>query len=156
MVFNIFKSFFEVPNVSSSAEDFSNGLGQAVNWKKFREALTNRSGYPIMVVVHASKCKSCDFFRTWFSGSDEIRKLSENFEMVNLLDSEARELSNVSIFTPYVPRVMFFSPTGNFLSQFTNHCIENENLCYYYGDPKALLKTMTEVLHAFPPRPEYV
>ncbi|KAH9503288.1 Thioredoxin domain-containing protein 12 [Bulinus truncatus] len=102
-------------NTSGNAEH--RGWGEQYDWFTLGEGFlkAKKEQKYVMVVIHRMTCSACWYQKTWFSKSPTILNLSRSFVMVNL---EASEVPRDEQYSPdgyYVPRILFFSPTGRLM-----------------------------------------
>jgi len=76
------------PTINQEVNALSRGWGDSIKWLTLEDAIERSkvSNKPIMVIIHKTWCGSCKRLKPVFSQSEEIRKLSAEFEMVNLQD----------------------------------------------------------------------
>jgi thiol-disulfide isomerase/thioredoxin len=89
----------------------SNGFNDEIAWRTLDEGLAEAAQRhrPIMVVVHASWCSSCEALKPSFFDA-ELVSLSQDLVMVNLdQDVEPRSLE-IAPDGDYIPRVVFLDP----------------------------------------------
>ena len=124
----------------------ANGFGDQIAWRTLDEGLAEAAELrrPLMLVVHAAWCSSCQALKPSFS-NETLVDLSHDFVMINLdQDAEPRSLE----FAPdgsYIPRVVFLDPrTGR-----TDPTILNQRRAdrrYYYGAADDIVGAMKKAL----------
>lgn len=124
----------------------SHGFNDTIAWRKLDEGLAEAAKLhrPLMLVVHASWCSSCQALKPAFS-DDTLVNLSHELVMINLdQDLEPRSLE----FAPdgtYIPRVVFLDPlTGR-----PDEAIHNQRRAdrrYYYGPSDDIVGAMKKAL----------
>lgn len=89
----------------------ANGFGDEIAWRSLSEglALAADQSRPLMLVVHASWCKSCKALKPAFHG-DEIERLSRELVMVNIDQDQEPRSSTFAVDGTYVPRIFFLDP----------------------------------------------
>ncbi|BES95842.1 Thioredoxin domain containing 12 (Endoplasmic reticulum) [Nesidiocoris tenuis] len=94
----------------------SHGMTTRIQWHQdFGQAVASAvtRNVPIMLVVHATDCRSCKSFREWFSRSSGVIELSQHFSAVALAPEDVpNDVHQLESDGAYVPRVMFLVPKG--------------------------------------------
>ncbi|BFY98806.1 hypothetical protein BsWGS_01846 [Bradybaena similaris] len=124
------------------------GWGESIRWLQLQDAMheAQMTQRPMMVIVHKDGCPACARVKPLFATHPGIISLSQYFAMVNL---EANEVPRTSDFEPdgaYVPRILFFSPSGRVLTHIVGKEQSNR---YYYDDMGYLAGNMQRVLQQY-------
>jgi thiol:disulfide interchange protein DsbD len=113
-----------------------------------QRALTRAHGKPVFMDFYADWCASCKHMEATTLKNPQIQKLLANFEVIRVdvtgLNQESHELlRHFKVVAP--PTFIFYNRKGNELTQLQ-----------MVGDisPEQLLKTLSEILTAHPPRKE--
>jgi thiol-disulfide isomerase/thioredoxin len=124
----------------------SNGFNDEIAWRSLDEGLAEAATThrPLMLVVHASWCSSCQALKPSFRDASLVG-LSHDFVMINLdQDVEPRSLE----FAPdgdYIPRVVFLEPqTGRPDPTILNQ--RRANRRFYYGPQDDIVGAMKKAL----------
>lgn len=124
----------------------ANGFNDDIAWRRLDEGLVEAAerNRPLMVVVHAAWCRSCQALKTSFK-DDGLVQLSHDLVMINLdQDVEPRSLE----FAPdgvYIPRVVFVDPkTGR--PDASIHNLRRSDRRYYYGPNDDIVGAMKKAL----------
>jgi protein-disulfide reductase (glutathione) len=128
----------------------SNGLGDHIEWLPLEDGLelAKKENKPLMLIIHKSWCGACKAMKPKFVESDEIAALSKKFVMVNTMDDDEPE---GEIYQPdggYIPRLLFFDPSGDLLKDIINES-GNPKYKYYYSDADAITRSMKTVLKQY-------
>lgn len=118
-----------------------NGFGTAVTWRSFDDGLreAKATGKPLMMVVHTSWCSRCKALKPSFSTPD-VAKMAEQFVMVNVDQDEDERVMAYGPDGTYIPRVMFFDPSGKLDPEIANE--RSPKFKYFYTAPLDLLNSM--------------
>eukprot|EP00300_Choanocystis_sp_HF-7_P023276 c2333_g1_i1.p3 GENE.c2333_g1_i1~~c2333_g1_i1.p3 ORF type:complete len:181 (+),score=36.19 c2333_g1_i1:25-543(+) len=135
--------------------DISHGWGEAIDWVSLDEArkLAPLDSKIIMAVIHKSWCGACRALRPKFAESEEIRKLSEHFVMVNLADDDEPKGEEFAPDGGYIPRILFLSPDGTVQPQVVN-AAANPKYKYYYPTAESIAVTMKSLVDHGIPKPK--
>lgn len=99
---------------------------------------------PLMLVVHASWCRSCRALKPAFEDR-ELAKLTRDFVMVNVDQDEDPSVRAYAIDGTYVPRVVFVDPkTGEPIEDLRNP--SRHQSLYYYSPHDDLLGVMKKAI----------
>jgi len=128
----------------------SNGLGEHIEWLNLQDGLelAKESKKPLMLIIHKSWCGACKAMKPKFVESEEIEALSKKFVMVNTMDDDEPE---GDIYQPdggYIPRLLFFDPNGDLLTDIINEG-GNPKYKYYYNDADSITRSMNKVMTLF-------
>lgn len=117
------------------ASKTGDGFGEGYGWAESLEAgtaLAAREGKPLMVVVSKSWCGACKALKPLFAASREIASEAPNVVMVSLADDEEPKGDKYApAGASYIPRIMFYSPSGRLLPA----TAPNKDYAYYYSNP---------------------
>lgn len=124
----------------------AHGWNDDIAWRHLDEGLAEAAKLqrPLMLIVHASWCRSCKALKPSFHDA-RLHDLSEQFVMVNLdQDAEPRSLE----FAPdgnYIPRVVFVDPdTGQADPSIYNPRRSDKR--YYYSPQDDIVGAMKKAL----------
>lgn len=125
----------------------ANGWGDHIAWRHLDEGLAEaeRSGRPLMLVVHASWCSQCKRLKPAFKDK-ELSELAHHFVMVNADQDEVTKVNEYGPDGRYLPRVVFLSPSGELDASLSNPKRGQQR--YYYGPRDDLVGTMRKALDA--------
>ena len=123
----------------------ANGWGEGIAWQEFEPGKQKAAelGRPLMLVVHASWCKSCRALKPTFHEAD-FTELSHEFVMVNVDQDQMPAIQSYGPDGTYVPRIMFFNENGELASDITNS--NNPRYRYYYSPKDDLMGRMRDAL----------
>lgn len=124
----------------------AHGFGQAIAWQSLDEGLARarREARPLMLLVHASWCRSCKALRPAFDAPD-LEALSEAFVMVNVDQDDDPRVREFAVDGAYVPRVLFLDPsTGTAVRDLKNP--DRTQSLYYYSSSDELVGVMKKAL----------
>ncbi len=132
------------PNAQSPDRAPSHGYGSKIAWRTLEDARTasKASGKPMMIFVHASWCGRCKELGPVFDDPALIAA-SDSLVMVNL-DQDKNEDAR-TVLAPdgnYVPRILFFNPSGDRITDIVNPRSPQFPLYYSYGSKLELLAAM--------------
>lgn len=122
-----------------------NGFGTNITWRSLDDGLAEaeRSGRPLMLVVHTSWCSRCKALKPQFSQPD-VTRLSERFVMVNIDQDDDERVMKYGPDGTYIPRVMFFDPNGELDPSIDNE--RSPKFKYFYTSSLDLVKSMHEAI----------
>lgn len=122
-----------------------NGFGTNITWRSFDDGLAEaeRTGRPLMMVVHTSWCSRCKALKPQFSQAD-VTRLSERFVMVNIDQDTDERVMQYGPDGTYIPRVMFFDAAGELDASIDND--RSPKFKYFYTSSIDLVKSMHEAL----------
>jgi len=137
---------------ASAVGSDSHGLGDHIEWHPLEEGLelAKESNKPLMLIIHKSWCGACKALKPKFEESKEIAELSKKFVMVNTLDDEEPEGDAYTPDGGYIPRLLFFEPNGELLSDIVNEG-GNPKYKFYYHDAETVAKSMSKVVKLYNP-----
>ena len=133
----------------------SHGYGTDIVWRHLAEAQTESktAGKPMMVFVHASWCGRCKELRPVFDDPALVAASSELL-MVNLDHDKSKDARTT--FAPdgsYVPRIMFFDPSGARIDDIVNPRSPQFPLYYSSGNKRELIAAMRRATESAAPPP---
>ena len=121
--------------------------GSSIAWKPTLEegiAESASTGKPLFVLIHKSWCGACNALRPKFAASTEIASEASNLVMVQLADDEEPK---DALYKPggaaYIPRIMFFHPSGKLMEEVTSG---NAQYAYFYGEPQGIVSAMQKAV----------
>ncbi|KAF6200942.1 hypothetical protein GE061_005389 [Apolygus lucorum] len=130
-------------------------FGNKIPWRK---SLSDALEYakldfrPVMVIIWMDGCPSCTELMPQVANSNEIAKLiSEEFSAVTL-NEHRDDVKKFSLDGGYTPRIYFLSPKGNVDARFYNKWDPEPEFKFYYPSVKGIVKSMKEVVDAYPDR----
>lgn len=124
----------------------AHGFGDAIAWRPldFALAQARREERPIMLVVHASWCRSCRALKPAFAAPD-LTTLSRDLIMVNVDQDEEPTAREYAVDGSYIPRVLFLDPTtGHPIEDLYN--AERPRNRYYYSPHDDLVGSMKKAI----------
>ncbi|KAK3602042.1 hypothetical protein CHS0354_021136 [Potamilus streckersoni] len=135
----------------TAAKAPGNGFGEDIEWRTLEDGLkeANELNKPLMLIIHKTWCGACKALKPKFAESEEIKKLSSSFLMVNVQDDDEPAGEKYSPDGAYIPRIFFLDPSGNVMKEFYNED-GNEKYKYFYPTPDNILKSMQKVLKEMP------
>ncbi len=134
------------PPIARTATAPSNGYNDEIAWRHLKEGLaeSKETGWPMMLVVHASWCPRCKELKPAFQDK-RLQELSNRFVMVN---ADQDKVPQVQAYGPdgvYLPRVLVLDPaTGRPDTAFQNQ--GRERYHYYWGPNDDLAGMMQKAL----------
>ncbi|XP_037040236.1 thioredoxin domain-containing protein 12-like [Bradysia coprophila] len=133
-------SFAMIINVNLSSRNF----GSFAFAKNLDEGLkvAKSESKPVMLIVHKAFCGACRILIPKLAASDEIKKLSDNFVMVNAYNGEDPNSNDYAPDGAYVPRIVFIRSDGVTLTQVKNASIKGDENKYYYQTSEDVAKSM--------------
>ncbi|XP_015127889.1 thioredoxin domain-containing protein 12 [Diachasma alloeum] len=131
-------------------DELDYGFGKSYKWRYlprgFQEA--KQTGKPIFLVIHKTTCPACVKLKEKFSRSVKLIDMSQHFVMINIESSS--NLIQSDKFTPdgkYVPRILFFTPTGEFIrNAYNRHPDGDPEHRYFYSSPVQIVQVMQQVI----------
>lgn len=90
-----------------STQDFDNSYNFAKNLKEGLKSAKQESK-PVMLIVHKSHCGACRILMPKLSTSDDMKKISDNFVMVNAFNGEDPDAKLYAPDGAYIPRFETF------------------------------------------------
>ncbi|XP_025267275.1 thioredoxin domain-containing protein 12-like [Camponotus floridanus] len=132
----------------SAAEDDSNyNFSHMYKWKNlqegFQEAKVCRK--PIFLLIHKPGCPTCEKLKPKFTNSIRLLDLSKHFVMVDARKGEIPAQDEMR-FQPdgtYVPRILFFTPDGEFMENVYNrHPKADDKYKYFYNSTSQIIDSM--------------
>ncbi|EZA53130.1 hypothetical protein DMN91_005424 [Ooceraea biroi] len=129
----------------TAADDNSNNFGQMYKWKNlqdgFAEAKVSRK--PIFLLIHKAGCPTCEKLKPKFTNSIRILDLSKHFVMVNVKKCEVQDEARFQPDGTYVPRILFFTPDGEFMEDVYNrHPKADDKYKYFYSNTSQIVDSM--------------
>jgi len=147
--------FQGVSAAKKKVANLSNEWGSGIKWMTLKEGQeqAKKEGKPVMIIIHRQSCPACISLKPKFASSDDIRRLSQRFIMINVSAATERLPSR---FSPggasYVPRILFTDPSGDVLEEVRS---ENNQYKYFYGSSnkaiRQIVAAMSEVAEAIQP-----
>ncbi|XP_029164062.1 thioredoxin domain-containing protein 12-like [Nylanderia fulva] len=129
------------------ANDDSNYFGHMYKWKNlrdgFREAKICRK--PIFLLIHKPGCPTCEKLKPKFINSIRLLDLSKHFVMVDARKGEipAQDEARFQPDGTYVPRILFFTPDGEFMEDIYNrHPKADNKYKYFYNSTSQIIDSM--------------
>ncbi|KAG0719464.1 Thioredoxin domain-containing protein 12 [Chionoecetes opilio] len=112
------------------------GLGEGYEWHTLEEGLqlAQKTGKPLMLIIHKSWCGACKVFKPKFAASAAALELSKDFVMVNTIDSEEPKESKYEPDGGYIPRILFLDSKGEVQSEIYNKNGNPQYKFFYYDD----------------------
>ncbi|KYQ59836.1 Thioredoxin domain-containing protein 12 [Trachymyrmex zeteki] len=138
-------------NVIAAADDDSNrnsrNFERMYKWRNlqegFQEAKICRK--PIFLLIHKPGCPTCEKLKPKFTNSIRILDLSQHFVMVGVRKDEIPTQDEAK-FQPdgtYVPRILFFTPDGEFMKDVYNHHPKaDDKYKYFYNNTSQIIDSM--------------
>ncbi|XP_029678751.1 thioredoxin domain-containing protein 12-like [Formica exsecta] len=131
----------------SADDDSNNHFGHMYKWKNlqegFREAKVCRK--PIFLLIHKPGCPTCEKLKPKFINSIRLLDLSKHFVMVNARKGEmsAQDEARFQPDGTYVPRILFFTPDGEFMEDVYNrHPKADNKYKYFYSRTSQIIDSM--------------
>nr|WP_255216074.1 thioredoxin family protein [Pseudenhygromyxa sp. WMMC2535] len=123
------------------------GWNDEIAWRGLDEGLAEaeRTGRPVMLVVHTSWCSKCRALKGEFNGNASIEELSREFVMVHADQDEVPEMALYAPDGTYIPRVMFLDAQGKLDRELANPN-RITRYRYFYTPQEDLVGTMREAL----------
>lgn len=121
-----------------------NGFNENISWTDYSSAKSD-SSKPTLVILHKSWCAACKSLKAKLADSEEFEKLSQQFSMVNIPESDnLHDLPEFNVDGAYIPRLFFLNSQGEIMSEITN---ENGNpkYQYYYYNADTVIESMKKV-----------
>ncbi|KAL0117165.1 hypothetical protein PUN28_010186 [Cardiocondyla obscurior] len=130
-----------------AADNDTTNFERAYKWRSlsegFREAKTSRK--PIFLLVHKPGCPTCENLQAKIVKSIRILDLSQRFVMVRVKKGEL-STQDEARFQPdgtYVPRILFFTPDGEFIKDIYNrHPKADDKYKYFYSSTSQIIDSM--------------
>ena len=125
----------------------ADGWNEAIAWRGLEEGLSEaqRSGRPVMMVVHTAWCSRCRALKTLFNRDDELVRLSEEFVMVHVDQDATPEATLYAPDGQYIPRVLFLDEAGAIDKQLQNPR-RSARYRYFYTPQEDLVATMRKAI----------
>ncbi|XP_012227694.2 thioredoxin domain-containing protein 12-like [Linepithema humile] len=147
-------TYYIFRNVSAAGDDLNHGFGQMYKWRNlqegFQEAKVSRK--PIFLLIHKPGCPTCEKLKPKFANAIRILDLSQHFVMVNIKKDEipAQDEAKYQPDGTYVPRILFFTPDGEFMEDVYNyHPKANNEYKYFYSSTCQIIDSMVLALERF-------
>ncbi|XP_063988407.1 thioredoxin domain-containing protein 12-like [Diachasmimorpha longicaudata] len=134
----------------SGEDELDHGFGKSYKWKNLQRGFeeAKQSGKAIFLIIHTTTCPACIKLREKFSKSVKLIDMSQHFVMINIENSS--NLIQSEKFTPdgkYVPRILFFKPTGEFIKNaYNRHPDGDQAHRYFYSSPIQIVQVMQQVI----------
>ncbi|XP_050458531.1 thioredoxin domain-containing protein 12-like [Cataglyphis hispanica] len=132
---------------NAADNNLNNVFGQMYKWKNlqegFREAKISRK--PIFLLIHKPGCPTCEKLKPKFINSIRLLDLSKHFVMVDARKGEmsAQDEARFQPDGTYVPRILFFTPDGEFMTDVYNrHPLADEKYKYFYSRTSHIIDSM--------------
>ena len=128
------------------SKELARGWGDDIAWVEHAVArkIAKKSGRPVMYVVHKTWCGACKNLKPKFAASEEIAKLSAEFVMVNVQDSEEPAGDQFKPDGGYIPRILFAGSSGRVDPSVIN-TVGNPKYKYFYSDAESIVASMKRV-----------
>ncbi|XP_012536084.1 thioredoxin domain-containing protein 12-like [Monomorium pharaonis] len=131
-----------------AAGDSNRSFGCMYKWRNlqegFQEAKISRK--PIFLLIYKPGCPTCEKLKPKFNNSIRILDLSQHFVMVGVRKDEMILMQDKARFQPdgtYVPRILFFTPDGEFMKDIYNrHPKADNKYKYFYSSPSQIVDSM--------------
>ncbi|KAG4074504.1 hypothetical protein HA402_015793 [Bradysia odoriphaga] len=122
----------------------SRNFGSFVFAKNLDEGLkiAKSESKPVMLIVTKLFAEHVEFSYRNLAASDDIKKLSDNFVMVNAYNGEDPNSTDYAPDGAYVPRIVFIRSDGVTLTQVKNASIKGDENKYYYQTSEDVVKSM--------------
>uniref|UniRef100_A0A0P4WF03 Thioredoxin domain-containing protein 12 n=1 Tax=Scylla olivacea TaxID=85551 RepID=A0A0P4WF03_SCYOL len=122
-----------------------NGLGELYEWHTLEEGLqiSQKTGKPLMLIIHKSWCGACKAFKPKFAESAAALELSKHFVMVNTMDKEEPKESKYEPDGGYIPRILFIDSKGDVRPEIYNKN-GNPEYKFFYHDDKSVVESMKQ------------
>ncbi|XP_014472094.1 PREDICTED: thioredoxin domain-containing protein 12-like [Dinoponera quadriceps] len=140
-------------NAMAINDDLS--FGYIFKWKNlaegFDEAKVIRK--PIFLLIYKTGCPTCEKLKPKFRKSIRILDLSQYFVMVSARKGEmsAKDETRFQPDGTYVPRILFFTPDGEFMEDIYNRHSQADNKCkYFYSSTGQIIDSMILALERCP------
>ncbi|TGZ43782.1 thioredoxin domain-containing protein 12 isoform X1 [Temnothorax longispinosus] len=134
-------------NVIAADDDPNRNFGRMYKWRNlqegFQEAKICRK--PIFLLIHKPGCPTCEKLKPKFANSIRILDLSERFVMVGVRKGEisAQDEARFQPDGTYVPRILFFTPDGEFMRDIYNrHPKADDKYKYFYSSTSQIIDSM--------------
>ena len=123
------------------------GWNDDIAWRGLEEGLAEaeRTGMPLMMVVHTAWCGNCQKLKTTFNSDAALASLSERFVMVHLDQDAHPEAMGYGPDGSYIPRVMFLDDDGA-VDQGLQNPNRPDRFRYFYTPKEDLVATMRRAL----------
>jgi protein-disulfide reductase (glutathione) len=139
-------------DAGSAKERLGRGFGDAVHWMRLDPGLAAARAQDrwAMVLIHKSWCSACKQLGPLVAADETIQRLSKLLIMINVQDDE-EPTHDDDTFKPdgadYVPRVLFLSPEGKLLPQYSSDDVEYR---YFYGSGGQIADMMRRAIKDAP------
>lgn len=126
------------------------GFGDFYEWYSLEAGLkeSERTGRPVMMVVHKSWCSACKRLAPLFAGSSDIQSMASAFVMVNVHDDEEPQDPQYKPDGGYIPRILFIEPGGKVRTDIVN-TQGNPQYKYFYTSGENVAAGMKAAVKAF-------
>ncbi|XP_072172723.1 thioredoxin domain-containing protein 12-like [Diadema setosum] len=147
-----FGAFLLLINGVLGGDSKGRGFGEDIDWLSFDDGrkVAERTGKPLMLVIHKSWCGACKALKPKFAASKEILELSSKFVMVNVEDDEEPQGADFMPDGGYIPRILFLNPDGVVQKDLINKN-GNPKYKYFYSNAALVVQAMKNALAALGP-----
>ncbi|XP_011629575.1 thioredoxin domain-containing protein 12-like [Pogonomyrmex barbatus] len=138
-----------------AANDSNRDFGRMYKWRNLQEGFQDAkiSRKPIFLLIHKSGCPTCEKLKPKFANSIRILDLSQYFVMVGVRKDEipAQDEARFQPDGTYVPRILFFTPDGEFMKDIYNrHSKADDKYKYFYNNTSQIIDSMIFALDSCP------
>ncbi|KYM79510.1 Thioredoxin domain-containing protein 12 [Atta colombica] len=143
-------------NVIAAADDDSNrNFERMYKWRNLQKGFQEAKIYkkPIFLLIHKPGCPTCEKLKPKFTNSIKILNLSQYFVMVGMKKDEipAQDEAKFQPDGTYVPRILFFTPDGEFMKDVYNHHQKaDDKYKYFYNSTSQIIDSMILALAHVP------
>ncbi|XP_059483751.1 thioredoxin domain-containing protein 12-like isoform X2 [Neocloeon triangulifer] len=132
--------------IAEAAKVDDAGFGSQYDWHSLEDGYVEaeKTGKPIMFVMHKSWCGACKALKPQFAKSASIEKLSKKFVMVIAGDDDAPTDSKFAVDGTYIPRIYFMNPDKSVIDAINE--FGNPSYKYYYGSISQIEASMKKAL----------
>ncbi|XP_043248674.1 thioredoxin domain-containing protein 12-like [Colletes gigas] len=123
-------------------------------WRRFQNGFKEAKACrkPILLFVHKPLCPACQTLKQKFSKSVRLMDLSDSFVMIQAEQEKCKHMDEQK-FLPdgkYVPRILFFTPDGDFIEDaYNKHPNADKEHKYFYSNPSQIAESMLFVLREY-------
>ncbi|XP_032665776.1 thioredoxin domain-containing protein 12-like [Odontomachus brunneus] len=142
-------------NVIAANNDMNQSFERMFKWRNLQEGFDEAKivRKPIFLLIYKTGCPTCDKLKPKFTKSIRLHDLSQYFVMVKAKKGEMSPIYEAR-FQPdgnYVPRILFFTPDGEFMEDIYNRHLQADNKCkYFYSNATQIIDSMILALERCP------